>query len=141
LLLRDAAREPGDVHVEPAADGHDRPTTLFEVSEIVRTLGPDAARVKVAFITVDPERDTPTAMKDYLSSFDPHMEGLTGDPAAIAAVAKAYRVYYKKVPLDEGYTMDHTAIVYLMDKDGNFVSPFNLKRTTEAAAADLRRYL
>jgi protein SCO1/2 len=69
------------------------------------------------------------------------MEGLTGDPAAIAAVAKAYRVYYKKVPLDEGYTMDHTAIVYLMDKDGNFVSPFNMKRTTEAAAADLRRYL
>jgi protein SCO1/2 len=117
------------------------PTTLFEVSEILRTLGPDAARVRVAFITVDPERDTPTALKDYLSSFDPHMEGLTGDPAAIAAVAKAYRVYYKKVPLDEGYTMDHTAIVYLMDKDGNFVSPFNLKRTAEAAAADLRRYL
>ena len=117
------------------------PTTLFEVSEILRTLGPDAARVRVAFITVDPERDTPTALKDYLSSFDPHMEGLTGDPAAIAAVAKAYRVYYKKVPLDEGYTMDHTAIVYLMDKDGNFVSPFNMKRTTEAAAADLRRYL
>jgi len=117
------------------------PTTLFEVSEILRTLGPDAARVKVAFITVDPERDTPPALKDYLSSFDPHMDGLTGDPAAIAAVAKAYRVYYKKVPLDEGYTMDHTAIVYLMDKDGNFVSPFNLKRTTEAAVADLRRYL
>jgi protein SCO1/2 len=117
------------------------PTTLFEVSEILRTLGPDAARVRVAFITVDPERDTPTALKNYLSSFDPHMEGLTGDPAAIAAVTKAYRVYYKKVPLDEGYTMDHTAIVYLMDKDGNFVSPFNLKRTTEAAAADLRRYL
>jgi protein SCO1/2 len=117
------------------------PTTLFEVSEILRTLGPDAARVRVAFITVDPERDTPPALKDYLSSFDPHMEGLTGDAAAIAAVAKAYRVYYKKVPLDEGYTMDHTAIVYLMDKDGNFVSPFNLKRTTEAAAADLRRYL
>jgi protein SCO1/2 len=117
------------------------PTTLFEVSEILRTLGPDAARVKVAFITVDPERDTPTALKDYLSSFDPLMAGLNGEPAAIAAVAKAYRVYYKKVPLDEGYTMDHTAIVYLMDKDGNFVSPFNLKRTTEAAAADLRRYL
>jgi protein SCO1/2 len=117
------------------------PTTLFEVSEILRNLGPDAARVRVAFITVDPERDTPAALKDYLSSFDPHMEGLTGDPEAIAAVTKAYRVYYKKVPLDEGYTMDHTAIVYLMDKDGNFVSPFSLKRTTEAAAADLRHYL
>ena len=116
------------------------PTTLFEVSEILRTLGPDAARVRVAFITVDPERDTPTALKDYLSSFDPHMEALTGDPAAIAAVAKAYRVYYKKVPLDEGYTMDHTAIVYLMDRNGQFVAPFSLKRRPEDAAAELRRY-
>lgn len=117
------------------------PTTLFEVSEILRNLGPDAARVRALFITVDPERDTPAALKDYLSSFDPHMLGLTGDPAAIAAVAKAYRAYYKKVPLEQGYTMDHTAIVYLMDKDGRFVSPFSLKRTTAAATADLRRYL
>ena len=118
------------------------PTTLFDVSEVLRSLGPDADRTRALFITVDPERDTPPVMKDYLSSFDPHLSGLTGDPAAIAAVAKAYRVYYKKVPLDQGgYTMDHTAIVYLMDKDGRFVAPFSLKRTTEAAAADLRRYL
>jgi protein SCO1/2 len=118
------------------------PTTLFEVSEIMRALGKDADRVGALFITVDPERDTPAALKDYLSSFDPHRAGLTGAPAAVAAVAKAYRVYFKKVPLDQGgYTMDHTAIVYLMDKDGRFVSPFNLKRTTDAAAADLRRYL
>jgi protein SCO1 len=118
------------------------PTTLFEVSEIMRALGKDADRVGALFITVDPERDTPAALKDYLSSFDPHLAGLTGEPAAVAAVAKAYRVYFKKVPLDQGgYTMDHTAIVYLMDKDGRFVSPFNLKRTTEALAADLRRYL
>jgi protein SCO1/2 len=118
------------------------PATLFEVSEILRALGPDAERTRALFITVDPERDTPAVMKEYLSSFDPHLSGLTGDPAAIAAVAKTYRVYFKKVPLDQGgYTMDHTAIVYLMDKTGRFVSPFNLKRTTDAAAADLRRYL
>ena len=118
------------------------PTTLFEVSEVMRALGPDAERARALFITVDPERDTPAVMKDYLSSFDPNLSGLTGDPAEIAAVAKAYRVYFKKVPLDEGgYTMDHTAIVYLMDKTGRFVSPFNLKRPTEAAAGDLRRYL
>ena len=118
------------------------PTTLFEVSEILRALGRDADRTRALFITVDPERDTPSVMKDYLSSFDPHLWGLSGDPAAIAAIAKGYRVYYKKVLLDQGgYTMDHTAIVYLMDKDGRFVSPFSLKRTAEAAAADLRRYL
>ncbi len=118
------------------------PTTLFDVSEIMRALGKDADRVGALFITVDPERDTPAALKDYLSSFDPHLSGLTGEPDAVAAVAKAYRVYFKKVPLDQGgYTMDHTAIVYLMDKDGRFVSPFSLKRTTEAAAADLRRHL
>jgi protein SCO1 len=118
------------------------PTTLFEISEMLRALGPDADRARALFITVDPERDTAAVMKDYLSNFDPHVEGLTGDPAQIAAVAKAYRAYYKKVPLDDGgYTMDHMAVIYLMDKDGRFVSTFSLKRTTEAAAADLRRYL
>ncbi len=118
------------------------PTTLFEVSEILRALGPDAARVGAMFVTVDPERDTPDTLKDYLSSFDPHLVGATGDAAAVAQIEKAYRVYSKKIPLDGGgYTMDHTAIVYLMDKDGRFVAPFNVKRRPEDAAADLRRYL
>lgn len=118
------------------------PTTLFEVSELLRTLGPDADRVRALFITVDPERDTPEKLKDYLASFDPHLRGLTGDPESVAAVLKAYRVYAKKVPLDAGgYTMDHTALVYLMDKNGRFVAPFNLKRKPEEAAADLRRQI
>ena len=93
------------------------------------------------FITVDPERDTPAKLKDYLSSFNPRLIAVGGDPQALADVAKAYRVYYKKVPLKDGdYTMDHTAIVYLMDKNGQFVAPFSLKRKPEDAAADLRRY-
>ncbi|MPZ38833.1 MAG: redoxin domain-containing protein [Rhizobiales bacterium] len=118
------------------------PTSMFEISEILRKLGPDGDRMGAVFITVDPERDTPAALKDYMSSFDPRMIALTGDEASIAAVAKAYRAYYKRVPLAEGgYTMDHTAIVYLMGKDGRFVSPFSLKRTSDAAAADLRKYL
>jgi protein SCO1 len=118
------------------------PTTLFDVSEVLRRLGPDADRVGALFISVDPARDTPGKLKDYLSSFDPHLKGLTGDEAAITAVAKAYRVYYKKVPLDGGeYTMDHTALVYLMDKEGHFVRPFNVKQRAEEAAADLRKYL
>src|SRR5215475_7246428 len=118
------------------------PTTLFEISEIMRNLGPEANRTAALFISVDPERDTPEAMKDYVASFDSHVRALTGDADALAAVAKAYRVYYKKVPLEGGdYTMDHTAIVYLMDKQGRFVSPFNMKRTPDVAAADLRKYL
>ncbi len=108
----------------------------------MRRLGPEGDRVRALFITIDPERDSPAKLKDYLSSFDPHLIALTGDPAAIAATAKAYRVYTKKVPLEGGtYTMDHTTIVYLMDKDGRFVAPFSLKRRPEEAAADLRRHL
>lgn len=118
------------------------PTTLFEMSEVLHALGKDADRVSALFITVDPERDTAPVMKDYLSSFDPHLRGATGDQKAIDAVEKDYRVYAKKVPTKNGdYSMDHTALVYLMDKEGRFVAPFKLDRKPEAAAADLRRYL
>jgi protein SCO1/2 len=118
------------------------PTTLFDMSQLLHALGPDADRVGALFITVDPERDTPAVIKDYLSNFDPHLRGLTGDQASINAAIKAYRVYARKVALDNGdYTMDHTAIVYLMDKEGHFVAPFSMKRTSEAEAADLRRYM
>lgn len=118
------------------------PTSLFEISEVLRALGKDADKVNAVFISVDPERDTPAAMKDYLSSFDPHLEGLSGDPAETAKVITSYRVYAKKVPTKDGdYTMDHTALIYLMDRYGRFVSPFNLKRTPEEAAVDLKRYL
>jgi protein SCO1/2 len=117
------------------------PTALFEMSEVFNKLGPDADKINALFITVDPERDTPAVLKDYLSSFNPRLIGVGGDADALAAVAKAYRVYYKKIPLEAGdYTMDHTAIVYLMDKNGQFVAPFSLKRRPEEAAADLRRY-
>jgi protein SCO1 len=118
------------------------PTSLFEISEVLRAMGQDADRVNAYFISVDPERDTAEAMKDYLSSFDPHLKGLTGAPPDVAKVLSEYRVYSKKVPLKDGdYTMDHTSLVYLMDRDGRFVAPFNLKRTPEEAADDLRHYL
>ncbi|MBR0902077.1 SCO family protein [Bradyrhizobium liaoningense] len=118
------------------------PTSLFEISEVLRAMGKDADKVNAVFISVDPERDTQAAMKDYLSSFDQHLQGLSGDPAETAKVITSYRVYAKKVPTKDGdYTMDHTALIYLMDRDGRFVSPFNLKRTPEEAAADLKKYL
>ena len=118
------------------------PTTLFELSEVMRALGKDADKVHALFISIDPERDTPAAMKDYLSSFDPHLIGATGDVKDIDVTEKEYRVYAKKVPGEHGdYSMDHTALVYLMDKDGRFVAPFPLDRKPQAAAADLRKYM
>ncbi len=118
------------------------PTALFEISEVLRRLGPEAEKTGAIFVSVDPERDTPEKLKLYLSSFHSRISALTGTPEQVDAITRAYRVYAKKVPLDGGgYTMDHSAIVYLMDKNGYFVAPFNLKRTGDAAAADLKRYL
>ena len=118
------------------------PTTMFEISEIMKRLGPDGDRVRALFITVDPERDTPAAMKDYLSSFDPRIVGVTGAEAAIAAVAKAYRAYYKRMPLAEGgYTMDHTAFIYLMGADGKYLGYFPPGTPPERIAETLGKQL
>jgi protein SCO1/2 len=104
-------------------------------------MGADADKVNAVFVSVDLERDTAQSMKDYLSSFDPHLRGLTGSNEAVARTISAYRIYTKKIPLQDGdYTMDHTALIYLMDREGKFVRPFDLKRKPEEAAADLRRY-
>src|ERR1700681_2553049 len=117
-------------------------TSLFEMSEVLKAMGKDADRINAWFVSVDPERDTPAAMKDYLSSFDPHLKGLTGSPEAVAKAISGFRVYAKKDPLKDGdYTRDHTALLYLMDRDGRFASPFSLTRTPEEAAADLKRFL
>jgi protein SCO1/2 len=112
------------------------------MSEVLKAMGADADRVNAYFVSVDPERDDMATIKSYLSSFDPHLKGLTGPPAAVADVLRQYRVYARKVPSKDGdYTMDHTALIYLMDRNGRFVSPFNLNRTPEEAATDLKRYL
>lgn len=117
------------------------PTTLFQISEILRALGPDA-KIKALFVTVDPERDTPQLMQDYVGSFDPRIIGLSGDRAAIDKVMAEYRVYARKAPgkLDE-YSMDHSALVYLMDRNGRFLRSFNIERPPEQAAAELRSVL
>ena len=118
------------------------PTTLDAISQTLKALGPDK-KVRALFITLDPERDTPAVMKDYVSSFDPRILGLTGSQAAIDTVAREYRVYAKKVPTGDGdYSVDHTGVVYLMDRQGRFVESFNpdLDKPAEAAAT-LARYL
>ncbi len=101
------------------------PTTLTALGQAIAALGADAARFQMVFITVDPERDTAAQLATYLSSpaFPKGMIGLTGTPAQIAAVARAYRVYYKKAGAGANYSMDHTSIVYLMDPKGRFSRP------------------
>jgi protein SCO1/2 len=118
------------------------PTKLFEISEVLRAAGTKGEKLKALFVTVDPERDTAETMKSYLGSFDPRIIGLTGERAAIDAAVKAYRAYARKVPLKDGdYTMDHTALVYLMDKNGGFVGAFNIERPPAEAAQEWLRHL
>ena len=117
------------------------PTSLFQISQVFKALGPKAD-VAAYFVTVDPDRDSPAVMKDYMSNFDPRMHGLSGDPVQTATIEKDYRVYAKKAAGENGdYLMDHTAIVYLLDKDGRFVNAFNLDRPPSEAAKDLSDYL
>ena len=116
------------------------PATLAEMSAVFKALGSDE-KARALFITVDPERDTPVVLKDYLTSFDPRITALTGPPAAIASVEREYKVYAKPVPDRDGtYTMDHTAITYLMDKNGAFVGAFDLDQPAKQAAAELKTY-
>lgn len=115
------------------------PTALFEMSQALTALGPDAARLSMLFVSVDPERDTPQQLQRYLSSFDPRIVGLTGTPEEIAAVVKAYRVYARKVPIEGGdYTLDHTASILLMDAAGNLKSTLSSQETAPVRLAKLR---
>jgi cytochrome oxidase Cu insertion factor (SCO1/SenC/PrrC family) len=102
------------------------PTELQVVAEVLDKLGPAAARVAPLFVTVDPERDTPAALANYVQLFDPRIIGLSGSEAQIAAVARAYRVYYAKVtpPGASTYTMDHSSFLYLIGPDGGFRALF-----------------
>lgn len=118
------------------------PTKLFEISEVLRTLGDKGPKVGALFITVDPERDTPDLMKRYVGSFDRRIVGLSGSRAEIDKVVRAYRAYARRVDLkDGGYTMEHTSLVYLMDKRGRFVGSFNVERPPAEAARELSRQL
>jgi protein SCO1/2 len=118
------------------------PTKLFEISEALRATGQKGRALRALFITVDPERDKPEVLKSYLGSFDDRIVGLTGDAEAIQNTVRAYRGFARKVPIKDGdYTMEHTALVYLMDRNGRFVGSFNLNRPPAEAAQDLLRLL
>jgi protein SCO1/2 len=118
------------------------PTTLFELSNRLAELKSDGDRLNVLFITVDPDRDTPQQLALYLSSFDPRITGLSGTSDEIAAAMAAYRVSAHKVPLNSGgYTMDHSAAVYMLDEEGKLVGTISRRDTEAAMRAKLRHLL
>ena len=105
-------------------------------------LGPDADKLKVYFITVDPERDTQEAMASYMQAFDPRFTALTGTRPQIDQVIKEYRIYSRKVPGDDGsYTMDHTATVFLLNAKAELVSTIDYQEKTDKALAKLKRLI
>jgi protein SCO1/2 len=120
------------------------PTGLQVMTAALEKLGPKAERITPVLITIDPERDTPAQLASYVKSFHPRLIGLTGSPAEIDAVTKAYRVYVKKVPDPKstaGYTFDHSAIIYLMGPDGAYRTHFTHTTNVDALADRLSKML
>jgi protein SCO1/2 len=124
------------------------PTTLGVVGLAMDELGDDAAKLQPLFITVDPERDTPEVMAEYLSAFHPGIVGLTGSPEQIKAAAQSHRAYYAKAPMEEGgeigetdYAMDHSAYLYLMDQNGVYADVFSPADAPEEIARRIRDFL
>lgn len=117
------------------------PTTLLEMTNHLEALGRDADRLAVLFVTVDPERDTAEHLKAYLAAFDRRIVGLTGSPAQIAAVARAYRAFYEKVATSTGYTMNHSASLFLVDAKGSLAGTTNHQETEAVQREKLRRLL
>jgi protein SCO1 len=114
------------------------PTALANLADAIDRLGEDRDRVAVAFVTVDPDRDMPEALRDYLHVFGPSFFGLTGDHEAIRATAKAFHVFFQKVPLaDGGYTMDHSATAYIFDPQARVRLMFTTSRAADDVATDI----
>ena len=117
------------------------PTSLTIIGAALKRLGPEKAKaIQPIFITLDPERDTPQVIAEYVNYFVPGMEGLTGTPTAIADVARAFRVAYQKVKdpnSDQPYTVDHTSVIYIMDRHNRFVKHFTQGVTPDQLAQAL----
>lgn len=119
------------------------PTTMSDMAQVKRQLGKDGDRLQVIFVTVDPERDTPAVLGQYVPSFDPTFVGLTGTPDEIARTAKEFKVFYQKVPgkTPTAYSIDHTAGSYAFDTEGRVRLFLKHGQAVEAIAADLKRLL
>ena len=117
------------------------PTTLATLAAARKSLGEAAGSVQVIFVTVDPERDDATRMKDYLANFDPSFEGATGDPGALAAVRQKYGVTAVKHATSDGYVIDHTSSVYLIDRAGKLRAMMPFGHADDDFAHDIKLLL
>ena len=119
------------------------PTTLAELAEAMKRLGPDAERVQVLFVTVDPERDTPALLKNYVPAFDPRFMGLYGDADATARTAKEFKVIYQKRPgqTPGTYTMDHSAGTFIFDPNGKLRVYVGYGQGADVFAHDIKALL
>ena len=119
------------------------PASLAELAEAAEILGDQAGEIQVIMVSVDPARDTPAAMSEYMDYFDPSFVGLTGSKSEIAAVADAYGVFYQAAEgtAATGYLVDHLASVLVIDKKGNWVEIFSYGTSSEQIAADVREWL
>ena len=117
------------------------PTTLAEIAGAVKTLGADADRVQMLFVTLDPERDGEKALGDYVRAFDPRIVALRGDEAATQRVAKDFKIYYEKRKQGETYTVDHSAQAYVLDPQGRLRLLVRHDRIDKDLAPDLRTLL
>jgi protein SCO1/2 len=117
------------------------PTTLADIAGAVKSLGPDAERVQVLMVSVDPERDTQDALAKYVSAFDPRFLGLRGDLAATKKVAGEFKIYFEKRKQGDGYTVDHSAQSYVIDPQGRLRLLVRHERITQDLADDLRTLL
>jgi protein SCO1/2 len=116
------------------------------MADALGQLGPKASKIVPVFISLDPERDRPEAVGAYVKNFGPNFVGLTGSPEAIAAAAKAYRVSFSKFEYKDsngqsGYSIDHSTLLYLMDKNGEYITHFSYGTPAAKMAETLRRYL
>ncbi|WP_198598282.1 SCO family protein [Mangrovicella endophytica] len=115
------------------------PTTLFELAGHQKALKDEGKVLQVVFVSVDPERDTPAVMKDYVSAVSPDIKALTGSPEAVSTMAKGWGVYARKVPQGDSYTMDHTATVFLIDGEGKLAGTIAYGENPDTARQKLER--
>jgi protein SCO1 len=114
------------------------PSTLMELTNDLEALGADGDRIKVVFVSIDPDRDTQAHLKEYMTSFDQRIIAVSGSPESIAAIARAYGVKHRKVPTRSGYTFDHSSAVFLLDRDGDVSAILDAREPQDQRLAKLR---